>query len=79
MWFLNISVLFCSLKVLIKKSTLRCGTMVEVKVMDDDVWVPSVIVKEFGNGKSFVVKSFKILSWNDGGEVPNPNMTVSSK
>ncbi|CAF1935360.1 unnamed protein product [Brassica napus] len=30
-----------------KKSTFRCGTMVEVKVVDDvDVWIPSVIVKE---------------------------------
>ncbi|CAN7075804.1 unnamed protein product [Brassica oleracea var. botrytis] len=59
-----------------KKSTFRCGTMVEVKVDDDvDVWVPSVIVKEMVNRKSFVVKSLKYLSWNDG-EESKPNRTV---
>ncbi|KAF3610011.1 hypothetical protein DY000_02050900 [Brassica cretica] len=47
--------------------------MVEVKV---DVWVPSVIVKEMVNRKSFVVKPLKYLSWNDGGEKPKPNRTV---
>ncbi|KAG5416537.1 hypothetical protein IGI04_004104 [Brassica rapa subsp. trilocularis] len=60
-----------------KKSTFRCGTMVEVKVTDGvDVWVPSVIVKEVVNRKSFVVKPLKYLSWNDGGEEPKPNRTV---
>ncbi|KAJ0244526.1 Agenet-like domain-containing protein [Hirschfeldia incana] len=62
-----------------KKSTFRCGTMVEVKVDEDvDVWVPSVIVKELGDKKSFVVKPFKNLSWDDGGggEAPKPNRTV---
>ncbi|KAJ0244527.1 hypothetical protein HA466_0191470 [Hirschfeldia incana] len=54
--------------------------MVEVKVDDNvDVWVPSVIVKELGNRKSFVVKSLKNLTWNDGGgEEPKPNITVDS-
>ncbi|KAG2306458.1 hypothetical protein Bca4012_084524 [Brassica carinata] len=56
--------------------------MVEVKVTDDDdvdVWVPSVIVKEMGNRKSFFVKPLKNLSWNDdGGEAPKPNITVDS-
>ncbi|KAL0708121.1 hypothetical protein Bca4012_074547 [Brassica carinata] len=61
-----------------KKSTFRCGTMVEVKVVDDvDVWIPSVIVKEMVNRKSFVVKSLKNLSWNDG-EESKPNRTVGS-
>ena len=61
-----------------KKSTFRCGTMVEVKVDDDvDVWIPSVIVKEMVNRKSFVVKSLKNLSWNDG-EESKPNRTVGS-
>lgn len=60
-----------------KKSTFRCGTMVEVKVTDGvDVWVPSVIVKEVVNRKSFVVKPLKYISWNDEGEAPKPNRTV---
>ncbi|KAF8047091.1 hypothetical protein N665_3208s0001, partial [Sinapis alba] len=61
-----------------KMSTFRCGTMVEVKVTDDDdddVWVPSVIVKEMGNKKSFIVKPFKYIGWNEG-EASKPNRTV---
>ncbi|XP_056844994.1 DUF724 domain-containing protein 2 isoform X2 [Raphanus sativus] len=62
-----------------KKSRFSCGTMVEVRVKGTDVWVPSVIVKEMGNRKSFVVKSLKNLSWSDdGGEAPKPNITVDS-
>ncbi|CAH8285360.1 unnamed protein product [Eruca vesicaria subsp. sativa] len=62
-----------------KKSTFSCGTMVEVKVTDGDVvdvWVPSVIVKEMVNRKSFVVKPLKYISWNYEGEEPKPNRTV---
>ncbi|CDY57645.1 BnaAnng14870D [Brassica napus] len=56
-----------------------CGTMVEVNDTDDDdevdVWVPSVIVKVMGDKKSFIVKPFKHISWDDG-ETPKPNRTV---
>ncbi|WZY70331.1 hypothetical protein YC2023_002571 [Brassica napus] len=40
-----------------------------------DVWVPSVIVKVMGDKKSFIVKPFKHISWDDG-ETPKPNRTV---
>ncbi|CAN6988914.1 DUF724 domain-containing protein 8 isoform X1 [Brassica rapa] len=53
--------------------------MVEVNDTDDDdevdVWVPSVIVKVMGDKKSFIVKPFKHISWDDG-ETPKPNRTV---
>lgn len=49
------------------KSRFSCGTMVEVMEKTNDVvwWVPSVIVKEIEDGKNFIVKSCKCLSWND--------------
>ncbi|KAJ4886216.1 hypothetical protein Rs2_25964 [Raphanus sativus] len=60
-----------------KQSTFRCGTMVEVRLNDDDdVWVPSVIVKEMVSRKSFIVKPLKYLSWDDDGEESKPNRTV---
>ncbi|RID79373.1 hypothetical protein BRARA_A02115 [Brassica rapa] len=64
---------------LYKTLTFSCGTMVEVNDTDDDdevdVWVPSVIVKVMGDKKSFIVKPFKHISWDDG-ETPKPNRTV---
>lgn len=57
------------------KPSFSCGTMVEVMEKTNDVvWVPSIIVKEMEDGKSFIVKSCKYLSWND--EV-KPTRTVS--
>ncbi|XP_013742279.1 DUF724 domain-containing protein 3 [Brassica napus] len=65
---------------LYKTLTFSCGTMVEVNDTDDDddevdLWVPSVIVKVMKDKKSFVVKPFKRINWDDG-ETLKPNRTV---
>lgn len=40
------------------------------------MWIPAIVVKEMDNGRTFIVKSCKYLSWNDE---TKPNRTVSSR